>query len=346
MFGFPAPGSAAPRDYAACSGCSLCLLVCPMWRSHRDPRFSAEAVAKGLQCGGSAIDLALPLEACSLCGACDPVCPEGIDLPGLIMDLRKKLPWQEMAPSPRPAVLDELYARLRQGAEAAAAESVASRSAPLLLPGPALRAVPALLAQVQALLGLVIVEDDGADIALALEAGVEIPQARLQRFLDTLRGHSIVAADGLLLRQLRRWLPGSQRMGLGAALSTRTAVRSNLVAGDLYVIEPRAYHADYERMVAYYDRLQRETGCSLSLDLQRIAVPALAQSLSQKLELKPGAGDAPAKWILQGRKPARIVVESLADLAAFERVCDLPVVHLAELGEDPQMMKKFRHAFG
>lgn len=345
MFGFPAPGSAAPRDYAACSGCSLCLLVCPMWRSYRDPRFSAEAVAKGLQCGASASDLALPLEACSLCGACDPVCPEGIDLPGLIMDLRKKLPWQEMAPALRPAVLDELYARLRQGAETAAAESVASRSAPLLLPGPALRAVPALLAKIQALLGLVIVADDGADIALALEAGVEIPQARLQRFLDTLRGHSIVAADGLLLRQLRRWLPGAQRMGLGAALSTRTAVRSNLLASDLYVIEPRACHADYERMVAYYDRLQRETGCSLSLDLQRIAVPALAQGLSQKLGVKPG-DDAPAKWILQGRKPARIVVESLADLAAFERVCDLPVVHLAELGEDPQMMKKFRHAFG
>jgi hypothetical protein len=203
-----------------------------------------------------------------------------------------------------------------------------------------------LLARVQALLGLVVFEDDGADISLALELGVEIPQPRLQSFLASLSGHSIVAADGLLLRQLRRWLPGSQRMGLGAALSTRTAVRSNLAATDLYVIEPRAYHADYERMVAYYDRLQRETGCSLSLDLQRIAIPAVAEGLPQKLGLTAGDDDAQAKWILQGRRPARIVVESLADRAAFERVCDLPVVHLAELGEDPEMMKKFRHAFG
>jgi hypothetical protein len=190
-----------------------------------------------------------------------------------------------------------------------------------------------------------VFNDDGADIALALELGVEIPQQRLHRFLDSLRGHSIVAADGLLLRQLRRWLPGSLRMGLGPALSTRAAVRSNLAASDLYVIEPRAFHGDYERMVGYYDRLQRETGCSLSLDLQRIAIPAASSELAQKLGLATG-DDVQAKWMLKGRTPARIVVESLADRAAFERVCDLPVVHLAELGEDPQMMKKFRHAFG
>lgn len=335
---------AAPRDYAACSGCSLCLLVCPMRRRHRDPRFSPEGLAKGLQCGATAADLAAPLDACSLCGACDPVCPEGIDLSGLIMDLRLKLANSLPAPMPRPAALDDLHARLRQGTVAA---SVASRSVPLLLPGPDLRADAALLARVQALLGLALFDDDGDDIALALELGVEIPQARLQPFLDSLRGHSIVAADGLLLRQLRRWLPGSQRMGLGAALSTRAAVRSNIGAGDLYVIEPRAYHGDYERMVGFYDRLQRETGCSFSLDLQRIAVPAQAPSLSRKLGTAcDDDDDAQAKWILQGRKPARIVVESLADLAAFERACELPVVHLAELGEDPEMMKKFRHAFG
>ncbi|MCX7154875.1 MAG: (Fe-S)-binding protein [Rhodocyclales bacterium] len=331
---------AAPRDYAACSGCNLCVLVCPMWRSHRDPRFTPEGLAKALQHGATAAQLAAPVEACSLCGACDPVCPEGIDLPGLVMDLRQKLA-NSLSPRSSP-LLDDLCASLQQGV----ASGVASRSAPLLLPGPDLRADAALLARVQALLGLAIADDDGDDIALALELGVEIPQHRLQQFLASLRGHSIVAADGLLLRQLRRWLPGSQRMGLGAALSSRPAVRSNLLATDLYVIEARAYHGDYERMVAYYDRLQLETGCALNLDLQRIAIPAGAQGLSQKLGATPGDGDAQAKWILKGRRPARIVVESMADRAAFERVCDLPVVHLAELGEDPEMIKRRPHAFG
>lgn len=340
MFGFSPRPPATPRDHTACTGCSLCFLVCPMWRATRDPRFTPEGLAKALQCGATAADLAAPLEACSLCGACDPVCPEGIDLPGMIMDLRLRSP----KPVPRPAVLEDLLTRLQ--CAPGTAPAAVPRTAPLLLPGVELRGDAALLARVQALLGLTLAEDDGADIALALEAGVEIPPARLQRFLDSLRGHSMVAEDGLLLRQLRRWLPGSQRMGLGAALSTRPAVRSNIKAGDLYVVEARALHADYERMVAYYDRLQLETGCSLSLDLQRIAIPATARGLAQKLGSEAGDDTSQARWLLQGRKPVRIVVESLADRAALQRVSELPVVHLAELGEDPEMMKKFRHAFG
>lgn len=329
MFGAFSGKPAAPRSHADCSGCSLCVLVCPMWRRSRDLRFSAEGIAKALQCGAAAADLAQPLDACCLCGACDPVCPEGIDLSGLIMDLRRSLP----APAPRPALLDELEARLRR--EPSAAE--ASRTAPLLLPGPELRGDSGLLARVRTLLGLAAVEDDGADIALALELGVAIPPQRLGSFLASLQGHTIVAADGLLLRQLRRWLPGSRRMGLGAALASRPAVRGRLGAGDLYVIEPRAYHADYERMVAFYDRLQTETGCALSLDLQRIAIPPAAPGLAQKLGLFAADDTQQAKWLLQGRRPARIVVESIADRGAFGRVCDIQVVHVAELAQDPDL---------
>jgi len=346
MFGLSPNAPVVPRDYTACSGCSLCFLVCPMWRSSRDPRFTPEGLAKALQCGATASQLAEAIDACSLCGACDPVCPEGIDLSGLVMHLRLQLAKDLPPRLPQAALLDDLQVRLRQGAMAAGAKSAGLRSGPLLLPGPALRADTALLAQVQALLGLALADDDGDDIALALELGVEIPQARLQEFLASLRGHSIVAADGLLLRQLRRWLPGSRRMGLGAALSSRPAVRSNLGATDLYVIEPRAFHGDYERMVEYYNQLQMETGCSLSLDLQRVAMPATAPGLRQKLGIGVYDDGAQARWILQGRKPARIVVECLSDRAAFERVCELPVVYLAELGEDPEMIKKMPHAFG
>ena len=341
MFGFSSQAPAAPRDYTACTGCSLCFLVCPMWRSCREPRFTPEGLAKALQCGASASDLAGPLEACSLCGACDPVCPEGIDLSGMIMELRRKLPPRV----PQPPVLTDLAAVMQRASDAAAGPEL-PRSAPVLLPGPELRADTELLARVRAMLGLVVFDDDGADISRALELGQVIPEGRLHAFVESLRGHSIVAADGLLLRQLRRWLPGSQRMGLGAALSTRAAVRSNIAATDLYVIEPRAFHGDYERLVGYYDRLQRETGCSLNLDLQRVAIPARAQGLVQQLGLAAGEDRTQACWILQGRRPSRIVVESLADRAVFEGICEVPVLHLAELGDDPQMMKKFRHAFG
>jgi NAD-dependent dihydropyrimidine dehydrogenase PreA subunit len=344
-----AKAPAAPRDFAACSGCSLCLLVCPMWRRHHDPRLTPEGMAKALQCGATAADLADPVETCSLCGACDPVCPERIDLSGMVMELRHQLasalPPPGLPPMERPALFAELQARMQQEERPTGPSQVSLRSDTVFLPGPALRADPAFLERTVALLNLPVFTDDGDDIALALELGADIPQTRLQSFVDSLRGHSIVAADGLLLRQLRRWLPGSKRMGLGAALCSRAAVRSNLAATDLYVIEPRACHADYERMVIYYNNLQIEIGCSLSLDLQRIAIPASAPGLRHTLGLAAADDDTQARWILRGRTPERIVVEDLADIAAFRRITDIPVVHLAELGGDPTMIRKTARAF-
>ena len=331
MFGLSAPAPVMPRDFSACSGCSLCFLVCPMWRASRDPRFSPEGIAKALQCGATAVDLAAPLEACSLCGACDPVCPERIDLSAMIMDLRLHAADSLPSRAPRPAVLDDLEARLQQGAGKAV--TPIQGASVLFLPGAELRADAALLARIESLLGLVAIDDDGTDIVLALEAGVPIPQRRMETLLAALCGHAIVGGEGLLVRQLRRWLPGSQRMGLGTALSLRAAVRGKLETSDLYVIEPRAFHADYERMVGHYDRLQRETGCSLSLDLQRIAVPARSSGVAQKLGLAAEGDAAQAKWLLQGRKPARIVVESLADRAALQAVSNVPVLHVAELAQ-------------
>jgi hypothetical protein len=83
------------------------------------------------------------------------------------------------------------------------------------------------------------------------------------------------------------------------------------------VIEPRAYHEDYERLVKHYDRLRLERGCATNLDLQRIAIPA--------------AGEA--DWILKGRRVERIVVERMEDAEAFSRHSALPVVHVAELAD-------------
>ena len=301
---------AHPREFSACSGCSLCRLVCPMWRNRRDPRFSPEGLAKALQCGATAAELAPPLDACSLCGACDPVCPERIDLTGMIMELRRALPRQP-----------ELVAQQAKFAQAAASAGVAPAGA-LLLPGAALRADPVLLTRVQALLGIAVAADDGADIALALETGGAIDTLRQRAFLrglTTFGGRTLVVGDGLLLRQLRRWLPAARLQGLGEALGNVGAIRRRLASADFYVIEARAYHADYERLVGHYDGLRADTGCAMNLDLQRIAIPAV--------------DEAEARWMLQGRRPARIIVENPAERAILRRVADVPVLHLAELAE-------------
>ena len=333
MLAFAKRAPQARKDYSCCSGCGLCLLVCPVWRRSHDLGFSPLGRARALQHGAVAADIAASIQSCTLCAACEPACPEEIDLVAMTLALRRQL-----AP---PAAVQNLLARM----EEQAAQPLAPRSsaAAVLLPGQELRARPGTLAHAAALLGgagnLALGDDDGSDIALALEAGATVSAQRLERFLRPLRRlKTIVVADGLLLRQLQQWLPQSKTISLGVALSTLAPVRRALRASDLYVIEPRAYHADYQGLVKHYDTLRADRGCTFNLDLQRIAIPASARSLPQVLGLETAVDarndSVQTRWILQGRKIARIVVESVEDGAAFERVSALPVVHLADLADD------------
>lgn len=311
------------NDHAACSGCSLCLLVCPMWRRHRDINLTAHGYAKALQHGADAHDIADAVWSCSLCGACDPVCPEQIDVSGMILKLRRQLDHPESA-----------TVRARMEAEAARPLKI-QHDAAKLLPDQALRDSPELLVRIAALLGVPVAEDDGADIALALEAGVVIPPQRLQRFLASWRGlKKIIIADGLLLKHLKQLLPKMNFVTLGEALSTNAVVRRSLRATDLYVIEPRAYHADYQRLVKHYDRLRAESGSAFNLDLQRIAIPATSRSLPQRLGLLAPDDDEQARWVFHGRNITRIVVESLEDRIALGKVSNVPMVHLMDLADD------------
>lgn len=329
MFGLAKKPRQAQKDYAYCSGCSLCLLVCPVWRRERDVGSTPLGRAKALQHGALPTDIAASIQSCTLCGACEPVCPEEIGLVAMTLDLRRQLV--------QPAAMQGLLARLDE----MAARPLAPRpsSSAVLLPGQALRERPATLARAAALLGgkdkIALGDDRDGDIAVALEAGVRIPAQGLERFLQPLRGlKNIVVADGLLLRHLRAWLPGSKIVSLGVALSGLASVRRALGASDLYVIEPRAYHADYQRQVKYYDALRSVTACTLNLDLQRIAIPATARSLAQRLGLEPIDDAVQARWLLQGRNITRIVVENIEDGAAFALLSDWPVVHLADLADD------------
>ena len=319
MFDIFAKATPAPRDYAACSGCSLCLLVCPVWRKTRDLRYTPHGRAKALQHGVAAADLKDSIDSCTLCGACVPACPENIDLVAMTLDLRRQLPpARPLALSPHGVKTSADY-----------------RGQSVLLAGAALREHDAARRAAMQLLGCAPVLDDGDDIALALEAGAEISAARQEEFLMPLRtAAQLIVADALLARQLGRWLPQMPISNLGMALSRRADLRGQLRNDDLYVIEPRAYHADYEARVRYYDDLRHATGCAMNLDLQRIAIPATARNLPQRLGLEPADDTEQTRWLLQGRKIARIVVEDAGDIAAFKAVSDLQVVHLAELAND------------
>jgi hypothetical protein len=233
-----------------------------------------------------------------LCGACDPVCPEDIALGDMIMDLRRELA-RDLPPVVAPV------------AEPPPAGA-------LLLPGADLRADAALLARV----------------AGAARAAPRRPTtAPTSRWRWKRAARSIPPAGGAsstCLTAARWWSAtacccagcatschGARLQGLGEALGNLPALRRRIASADFYVIEARAYHADHARLVAHYDDLRKETGCAMNLDLQRIAIPA--------------CDEAEARWMLKGRRPARIVVENPADRDILRRVADVPVLHLAEL---------------
>jgi len=326
MLSFFKKTPAARKSYNDCSGCSLCLLVCPVWRRSRDISLTPHGHAKAMQHGLSAADVAASVEHCTLCMACEPVCPENIDIIGMILELRHQLD--------TPTWLHDLQARMQE--RAARPVASAPSFSTMLLPDQALHARADILARIAVLLGSVpISDDDGSDISLALESGTVIPEQRLQRFLSPLRQlKKIIVADGLLLRHLKQWLPKANCIGLGEALSGHADVRRGLRATDLYLIEPRAYHSDYQRLVKHYDRLRVAHGCTFNLDLQRIAIPATARNLPQRLGLAASNDDEQARWVLHGRNITRIVVESLEERAALEKASGFPVVHMAELADD------------
>jgi hypothetical protein len=175
--------------------------------------------------------------------------------------------------------------------------------------------------------------DDGYDILLALESGQEVNDARIEEFTAPLcKAAEVVVADGLLYNVLRSLLPPAIRVRtLGQALLANGRVRAGLRPTDFYMIETRAYNAHRREFVPFYDAVRRETGCSMNLDLQRVATPTGAASMQHREGLASVVSiEEQVKWLLEGRTAERIVVEHLDDYDAFTAHTKLPVVHLAE----------------
>lgn len=301
-------------DFSSCSGCSLCLLVCPVWREKRDLRFTPHGRAKALQNGVPAADLAASIHSCTMCGACEPVCPENIDLIGMTLGLRARLP----------------QADLSAAQYAGQAGDHSGRT--VLLTTPSLQGDQVLLGRVTKLLACSVSNDSGHDVSLVVESGTVVPDSRREQFLAPLRSASeILVADGRLMRTLKQWLPGKKIVSLGLALSRHPLVRRALVAGDFYVIDPPAYHLEQEQLVRHYDDLRHESGCSMNLDLQRIAIPVTARSLRQRLGMDAFDDTDQTRWLLKGRKMSRVVVENAEDMRVLRERAGVPVVHLAEL---------------
>ena len=317
------------KQYEACSGCGICVMVCPVWWETHDVWLTPHGRARALQGGATVDDVADSVLRCRMCGACEPVCPEKIDLIGLVRQLRTRL----HADNHNRFTLEPVAVPSNRN------ESGIDRSASLLLlAGPELETRPALLESVVACLGgagrVRVADDDGRDLAWAYEAGAPLDEARLDRFLAAFGGaRELVVIESILHRPLRERCAGVSVRGLAEALLDGKSSFPALGPRDFLVIDARAYHANHPKLVRRFSRLRHETGCQMNLDLQRVAIPTCTDSLQARENLQENC-DTAIRWMLEDRDVDRIVVESPADHDALAAWTDLPVVHLATLAAE------------
>jgi ferredoxin len=293
-------------------------MSCPVWWETRDVWFTPHGRARALQGGASAVELADSVLSCRMCGACEPACPEEIDIMALVRGLRAELNELDRNPFTQSPVEAP-----SNGFEAVSEQ----RGGRMLLAGPGLEGKPELLNSVVERLGgserVRVATDDGRDLAWAFEAGAPIDEQRMDQLMDAFgKARELIVIEGILHRPLRE--RGLRVRGLAETLLDGEAISSALGPRDLLVIDARAYHADHARLVRLFDGLRSRTRCQMNLDLQRLAIPTGADSLQSHSETA-------ISWMLEGRDIDRIVVESPADFEALMASTDVPVVHLSNL---------------
>jgi len=114
-------------------------------------------------------------------------------------------------------------------------------------------------------------------------------------------------------------------------LSCVPAVRQALRADDLYIIDACTFHSNHAQRVGHYENLRQHTGCSINLDLNRMAIPTGIGSHGDSLQSFDVA--AQIEWLMQGRSIQRIVVENPADQGVLAEITGIPVLHISELIE-------------
>ncbi|MCK4739037.1 MAG: 4Fe-4S dicluster domain-containing protein [Deltaproteobacteria bacterium] len=320
--------------YENCTGCALCLLNCPLWRSTKDVLQTPFGRFKAMQLGHLSEDvlkeagISEGIESCVLCGSCEVLCPTSSAVTEVTISERAKL-----------NVLSgkKTNQKSRSGALAFVKNTSEKKEVALFIGTEDKDTLDSeLIEQAVNLFGgkekvaLIEARTSNLESALAVMDNKEI-----RRIFKGAK--EIVSFEGLLLKPLRKALslPKKSIISLGERLLKIPKIRQALLASDLYIIDARSYNLDYERLVNFYDEVKKDIGLSMNLDLHR-SVTTLGRDNLKRAE---GEGVSElnltqARWILEGRRFKRIVTEHPADALIFRKVTDVPVLSILELAKD------------
>ncbi len=287
------------RGTEHCNGCSLCMLSCPVWHNTGDPFLTFCGRARILQ-SGTEENIRDSLNACILCGSCEPLCSYDINTVDRTIDARSGSGERTGGtPVPVPGA--------RANGKVLLANSLILNDDTILK-----RTLEALGEEWS------VFEDNGEDISASLEAGNQVDFDRVNEFIDMLStADEIVTTDGLVFRIIKRFMPELSVMGLGERMITRSVLEEMIGPEDLYIIDSRTYHSDFKKLASIYDGLRQNTGCMMNLDLNRVATPSGVTIHNRNEDKKLVDPARQVAWILEGRPAKRIIVEKIEDKEPF-----------------------------
>ena len=267
-------------NFGDCIGCGLCILGCPAYEETGFDLLTARGRNKALQAGLAAGEMVEPIWACTLCGYCDAICPNGVHNVKIVLHLRRQLAHDgtiTTRPSASPALVLGCTIRDR---------------AAHLIPS-----ITEFLDRIGRPSGP---PDEGCCGSLEVEAGRAMP-ARIK---------AGVVADPVCLEQY-----DAEFLGV---LAMRRLDLFDLAPPFYYYAPHRIVNRDHARVYPLYDELRRRYGCDMNLDLNRLARSTSAGSV-QGLSGRD-ARDIPAAVarLLAHSRAERIITCSPADYLAFK----------------------------
>lgn len=308
------------KDYLACTGCGLCALPCPTWVQFQNISYTPWGRAKALQGGATAAEIIEDVASCLLCGACQSVCPENIDIIEQELKLRNELHSSEKSPFRFSEKLEEI---IFENQKITGQIYLTSKK----IPKEDIKIHTAFTKQ-----NIKFLEIPVPKFPVDLEMGKSIDHDLLNDFIFNLSHTDLIITDNSWwYRLLLNHFSGKKVLSLGEWLIKNKKIQNNIQENDFYWIDSRIFHNNYEKLVLLYNSLKEETLCTFNWTLQRSAQPLGSQAIASNSENFEFNIKTQYEWVIQGRKINRIIVENKSEWEWLRENATFPVFHISEL---------------